>query len=142
MCAEGEKPDSVSGSLAGYNPQSFNQKQNHHVSGCWEASLPWLETRGCPQGELPIRRFPDDNNHRSYSRTARHGSKCFILYTIIDINELIERAWSNGWFLMRSIHVFVISTDASLTRFSEPPCEVSTMRSSITHMGKLRHGEV
>jgi len=136
-------PDGVLGFLAGCKPQSSNQDGSiHHISGCWEASMPWLKTRGCPQGELPIQRFPDDNNHSSYSRTARHSSKCFILCIIIDINELIERAWNSSRFLVRTIYVLVISTDASLTRSLEPPCEVSTIRSSITHTGKLRHGEV
>lgn len=78
-----EMPDSMSGC----------------ISGCWEASLPWLETRGCPQRELLIQRFPDDNDHGSYSRSARHSPKCFIRCIIIDINELIERAWNNRHFL-------------------------------------------
>ena len=62
---------------------------NHHVSGFWKTSLPRLKTRGCPQGKLPIQRFPDDNNHSSYLWSARHCSKRFRLCIIIYIHELI-----------------------------------------------------
>lgn len=36
----------------------FQPKLNHHISGCWEVSLPRLEARDRPQGELPIQSFP------------------------------------------------------------------------------------
>lgn len=119
---------------------TFQPRRNHRVSGCWEASLPWLETRGCPQGELPIQRFPDDNNHviHGLPGTALNA----LYYAFIDINQLIERAWNSSWFSVRTTYVFITSTDAPVTQSSEPPGEVSTFRSSVIHTGKLRHGEV